>query len=326
MSSRILLAAGFLLAGLVSAQTPLVYYPDDNTGTSYAAPAGWYPWYTNVTGSRVQTIIPASALTSVTSSIISLGSFLGPGTNGSLVTYSQIQITLATAAAPTLTSTFAANSVPGTAVQVLNATNVVIQGPINAWYDFPFTTPYNYAGGDLLVDIITQISGTAYFGTSVSSLVPRLTAATYTGQATGTLGSASGCKYRLGYDPSNLLNATTSGFGTGDLTLSVTNLSLLATEGFLLISTDATHPVGTGPLVGLYPDALTWQLLSEPLTLGSPFHFPCNSGFGLFPDAPLLVAPGSLSFLAGQSWDFGFVVFGAGFTYIGKSPAKRVVW
>ncbi len=327
MTLRFFPLVAVLVATAVVAQTPFIYHPDDNTAPNYSAPAGWYPWFTNVTGSRVQTIVPASALSNVTGGLTSLGAFLGiASSSGTSVTFSQVSITLATATAPTMTTTFANNFVPGTAVQVLNATNVVIASPVNGWYDFQFTVPYAYSAGDLLVDVVCQISGVSYFSSSVSTLVPRLVAATYTGQATGAYSTGSGNKYRFGYDPSNRLFATSLGSGSGDLTLSVQNLSPLATEGFLLISTDATHPLGTGPLLGLYPDALTWQILTEPLTLGSPFHFPCNVGLGLFPDAPLVAPPGSLSFLAGQSWDFGFVVFGPGFTYIGRSPANRVVW
>jgi hypothetical protein len=328
MSTRFL-AAALLAAGAIAAQTPYVFHPDDNT-TAYTAPINNFPWYTTTTGYRAQTIFPASALLNVAGDITSIAPFLGVSTPAgtATVTYTVIQVTIGRAASPTLTTTFANNIVPGTGVQVLNLTNLTVNSPVNGWYDIPLQIPFTYTGGDLVLDVTTQVPSAVYFSSSVggsTAPVPRLTASGLA-PVTGSVSTSGGTKYRLGYNPINRLIASTTGNGAGDLTLAVQNLVPNATEGFLLISTDATHPLGTGPMLGLWPDALTWQIVMEPLALGSPFHFPCNTGFGLFPDQPLSVPAGSLSFLAGPSWDFGFAVFAPGFNYLGRSPVNRVVW
>ncbi len=124
----------------------------------------------------------------------------------------------------------------------------------------------------------------------------------------------------------NILSATTSGSGAGDLTLSVSLISPGAAEGYLLLSTTATGALGAGPLLGIVPDALTWSALGTPIGLGNPLHFPVILGSGFFPDAPFQVPAGGLSSLAGQTWDTVLVMFGNNLTYLGRSSVQRLVW
>jgi hypothetical protein len=207
--------------------------------------------------------LPASALLNVAGDIASIAPFLGVSTPSGTpsVTYTVIQVTIGRATSPALTTTFANNIVPGRAFRFFNLSNVTISSPVNGWYDIPLQIPYSYTGGDLVLDVTTQVPSAIYFSSSVggsTAPVPRLSA---TGLAplSGAVSTSGGTKYRLGYNPINRLVASTTGNGVGDLTLSVQALVPNATEGFLLISTDASRPLGTGPLLGLWPDALTWQ-------------------------------------------------------------------
>lgn len=135
--------------------------------------------------------------------------------------------------------------------------------------------------------------------------------------------------YDIGADEvtiNNLLAATTTGGGAGDLFLSLTLVDPAATEGWCLVSGDTSHPIGAGPFFGLWPDAFTWSLItSQPMIPGNPLHFPTGIG-GVFPDTAIVLPPGALSSLAGVTWDIAAVLIGPGFTYVGRSNTARLAW
>lgn len=124
----------------------------------------------------------------------------------------------------------------------------------------------------------------------------------------------------------NVLSATTTGGGAGDLALSLTLIDPAATEGYTLVTAFTPTSIGTGPLLGIWPDALTWSIPSTPVAVGNPLHF--YTGFaGAYPSAPFLVPPGPpLSAFAGQTFDFVVVLLQPGFTYVGKSNVSRLTW
>ena len=122
----------------------------------------------------------------------------------------------------------------------------------------------------------------------------------------------------------NRLAVTQSGPGVGDLSISLVDIVPAAIEGWTLISFDTTHPAGSGPLLGIYPDYGTWLLFTgTPVADGNPIHFTVPSLFGGFPTAPYALPPGSVNFLAGTSADFVVMLVDAGFAYTGKSNAVR---
>lgn len=122
----------------------------------------------------------------------------------------------------------------------------------------------------------------------------------------------------------NNLVATTTGGGAGDLNLSLSLVTPGATEGWLLVSGTTAGPPGSGPILGLWPDALTWSGFAQPSFPGNPFHFPV--GFpGVFPDAPLVLPPGTLSNLAGTSLDVAALLL-AGPAFAGVSLVNRLNW
>ena len=325
------IAVALVLATAVPCQAQsFAYYPDDNTPPNYAAPAGWYPWFTNATGCRLQILVPASALAGITGPITSIGGFLGnssPTAGQPSVTFANFQVRIGPAGAAALTNTFATNLVPGTDTLVVNQQNLTMTvNPAGGWQDLPLPVPYNLPGGPIVIDWQSSVpTGGVYFLSSVSATVPRCVAATYTGQATGTLSTGSGSKVRLGYALDNLLVATTTGGGTGDLSLSLTMITPGAVEGYTLATFTAIGPVGSGPFFGIWPSAITFDVINTPPGVGNPLHF--LVGFpGAFPDVPLFVPPGALAFLAGQTWDVVAVVLGPGLTYLGKSVPSRLVW
>ena len=307
------------------------YYPDDNTAPNYAAPAGWYPWFTNATGCRIQILVPASALAGITGPITSIGGFLGnssPTAGAPSVTFANFQVRIGPAGAPALTNTFATNLVPGTETLVVNQQNLTMPvNPAGGWQDVPLSAPYVLPGGPIVIDWQSSIpiAGAVYFQSSVSSTVPRCVAATYTGQATGTLSAGSGSKVRLGYALDNLLVATTTGGGAGDLSLSLSMITAGAVEGYTFVTTTAIGPVGSGPFFGIWPSSLTFDVIATPAAVGNPLHFFVGYA-GFFPDVPFSVPAPTLAFLAGQTWDVVAVVLGPGLTYLGKSAPNRLVW
>jgi hypothetical protein len=125
----------------------------------------------------------------------------------------------------------------------------------------------------------------------------------------------------------NILTFNTTGGGVGDLVAGISNIGPTVTEGYLLISALTSNPIGSGPALGLWPDATTWSILLDPSPAlpGNPLHFAV--GFpGLFPSTPFIVPPGSLSFLAGTSWDVVGLMIGVGPSYAGRTNLVRVNW
>jgi hypothetical protein len=123
----------------------------------------------------------------------------------------------------------------------------------------------------------------------------------------------------------NVFVAHTTGGGTGDLTLSLTNISPAASEGFMLLTATTPTPVGQGPLFGLTPDALTWPILTWPLGVGDPIHFVIGVP-GVYPSTPFSLPAGSLSVFAGQTFDVVTLVFAPGYVLQPRSAVSRLVW
>lgn len=123
----------------------------------------------------------------------------------------------------------------------------------------------------------------------------------------------------------NILVAQSTGGGVGDLNLSLTSISAGAAEGFLLLSGLTSSPVGFGPILGLWPDSLTWFSLSVPIAPGNPFHFPVGIP-GVFPAQPFVLPPGTMSNLAGTSLDVAALLLGASGGYAGRSYVARIAW
>lgn len=129
---------------------------------------------------------------------------------------------------------------------------------------------------------------------------------------------------RIDYFQQNILAISQSGPGVGDLNLSLTSLSPTATSGWMLLSADVGGAAGSGPFLGLVPDASTWLLFfTTPMGVGNPFHFPTVAPAGFFPGAPFVLGPGAVSSLTGMTVDVVFLMVAPGPFYDSKSNLIR---
>jgi PKD repeat protein len=114
-----------------------------------------------------------------------------------------------------------------------------------------------------------------------------------------------------------VFDAFTTGGGAGDLVL--TGIPSYggpsATHGFTFISFTPGGAVGTGPMFGIVPDALTWPIFGTPAAVGNPLHY--IPAPGVYPEALFVVPAGVLTAFTGTTADF---------VQVGVTPAYTVVF
>jgi len=140
---------------------------------------------------------------------------------------------------------------------------------------------------------------------------------------TGTLGMR--IRLTFGSSACFVLTGTTTGGGTGDLSLALSMAPPGMTEGFTLVTAVTAGPPGSGPVFGIWPDATMFSVINTPAAVGNPLHFIAGIP-GVYPDVPFGVPPGTLSFLAGQVWDAVVVGLGPGLTYLNHTNVARLNW
>lgn len=123
--------------------------------------------------------------------------------------------------------------------------------------------------------------------------------------------------YTTGPPPQPLVAVTT---GVGDLNLSGPDDPPGTTEGYLLLSSDTSGPVGGGPIAGLYPDSLTFSILGMPASMGNLFHYVPSPT--QFPNVDLILPPGSLP--SGVSYDGLLVQIDSGSGTLTISNVARI--
>jgi hypothetical protein len=123
-----------------------------------------------------------------------------------------------------------------------------------------------------------------------------------------------------------VFDVQTTGGGTGDLVINaIPHIGVPnAVTGYLLISFTPATAVGAGPFFGLTPDNFTWPILFTAPVGGDLLHWAYLPGF--FPDVPLILPPGTLSFLAGLTADFVQLDLTSAFTLANVSPVERVTF
>jgi len=122
------------------------------------------------------------------------------------------------------------------------------------------------------------------------------------------------------------LSMTTSGGGVGDLSAEILNMPAMTSEGFTLLSFDTSGPVGLGPVFGIYPDPLTWQVATSPPAPTNPLHFVAPFVPGNYPLAPFTYPPGALTSFTGMSLDGQVVALDAGFNVLGATAVSRLTF
>jgi PKD repeat protein len=110
----------------------------------------------------------------------------------------------------------------------------------------------------------------------------------------------------------NYINVTAAALGIqtcgqGDLYMASPPPPLGWSEAFLFMSQQTALITGSGWFFGIYPDALTWSIVGFPSGPGNLIH-PTNAGNpGLWPDAPVVLPPGTVTTIQGLTFDFVLV-------------------
>lgn len=344
-SCRATLCVLMVASSFCAAQTTLVEFPDNllSTGSTNTQP---FNFNNTTTGFTSFMVYPGTSTpnfpTSLLSSCVVPGSSLTeiaivPSASGTYTSGANLQIHVGHLLYPVTSPTAWLGNLDNPVLIYDTATN----GPLTFAYTANTYAPIAVATGNIFTwdgvrDVGVMIScgtgattglsvrtaplpsGIGYVRHGTTSFAPAPGTAQTT---TGTLGM----RMRMTFTPGFELQATTSGGGTGDLNMSLLRIPAGTALGFNLITADTTGPVCPGgPFFGLNPDATTWFILQQPATVGSPLNW--IPGYGFFPDVPFTVAPGTLSFLAGQSWRLSNVAFDANFTYLGRTNVVQLNW
>ncbi|MAG56565.1 MAG: hypothetical protein CMJ83_09770 [Planctomycetes bacterium] len=124
--------------------------------------------------------------------------------------------------------------------------------------------------------------------------------------------------------------ATTTGGGTGDLFFQFANVPATTTRAYSLICGTPVSlfglELGTGPVFGVWFDPLVAFVISQPAAAGNPFHWTWPVSSPTFPAAPLILPPGSLVGVAGQTWEVAGVGVDASGEVTGVTPVTQLVW
>lgn len=329
--------AGLMLSALSLAQSPINQtlppgYENSTTGATATEPFGvtYATMATPSTGMYFQygfqsTMFNYQSLQQIDSIAFRqpAGTPIGGTTNNVSIymTSSPLEITV-------LSTTFANNQGPDRTL-VYNGSivwpNAVVAAPGN-WVTIPLTTPFTYdphAGLDFLVEVICADPLTAAASSIDVSFGPCRTQYNNLSSTavTSTAGLVTAALVKLGITPLPYLFVSSN---AGDLTLSLTSMPNNAVFGWTLITTVTTHPVDTGPILGIYPSQMTLDILFTAPSPGNPLAWVNNGQLGLYPTSPLYVGPGSLNFLAGQTWDFVTLTLDASYQFAQRSNVQRV--
>jgi hypothetical protein len=124
------------------------------------------------------------------------------------------------------------------------------------------------------------------------------------------------------------LTTFTSGGGVGDLSVALTGIPMNTVRGYTLVSGQPVSifglEFGTGPVLGIYPDPITFEIISLPAQLGSPLHWLHPAPSGIFPTTPLFFPPGSLSSVTGSTWEVVAVGISGTGVLTGVTPVRSL--
>ena len=174
------------------------------------------------------------------------------------------------------------------------------------WITIPLSTTFEYnpvLGVDLIIEVVTNdVNTTNSSPIEVAFGPPRTQANTTSATAlTANQGLVTAALFRLDYTPLPYLQVTSTG---GDLNMTLTEIPGAMAQGWTVISTNTTNPVDSGPILGIYPTQTTFDVLALNPSFGNPLAFTTGVPSGFYPTSPFSLPPGTVGFLAGQTWDF----------------------
>ncbi|HYC76339.1 MAG TPA: hypothetical protein VEI02_01815 [Planctomycetota bacterium] len=153
--------------------------------------------------------------------------------------------------------------------------------------------------------------------------------ASYAAAAATTNLAASGLKMRLSLNQtSGLFQTVVTPIVGGGAILDAQNIPSGASEGYTLVTAATPTAVCAGPLFGITPDFLTWNIFTTfpTASVGNPLHFLTPVPPPFYPGAPLVVPAPTFAPYIGTTWDFVTIVFAPGFSYLGQSTVGRITW
>jgi hypothetical protein len=103
------------------------------------------------------------------------------------------------------------------------------------------------------------------------------------------------------------------------------NIPRDAVSGLTLVSLTPTFPAASGPVFGIWPDPLVWDIAFTPPTPGGIFAWTANLP-SLFPTVPLVLPSGTMTPFSGMTWDFVGLAFGPGQNLLGATNVAQVTW
>ena len=229
-----------------------------------------------------------------------------------------------------VSGTPAAWTLLGTATVTANAaTNAPTPLSLNLGYQIPAGTVQGFLVHNTSATRINYTNGTAVgnpIATNADMVIQEGNYTCTTGAGFPSLTSAVRMwNGTIHYSTYNILDITQSAPGVGDITVSLTSISPTAYDGYILISSNTAMPAGTGPVLGMFPDSLTFTILSYPYQAGNPFHFHATDP-GVFPSIPFYAGPGAVSNLAGQTIDFAALFIDGNGFYDSASNVARVAF
>jgi hypothetical protein len=229
-----------------------------------------------------------------------------------------------------LSNTFAANRGPDYTLVWTGSITWPAGTPTGTgnWITIPLTTTFDYdpvLGKDFLVEVVTADLATANASPiEVGFGPPRTQANTTSATAlTANQGLVTAALFRIDYTPLPYLRVSSTG---GDLSMSLSEIPGSMAQGWTVISTNTSNPVDSGPILGIYPTQTTFDVLSLNPSLGNPLAFTTGAPTGLYPTSPFLLGPGSVSFLAGQTWDFVTLGVDPFLFFVRRSNVARVTF
>jgi hypothetical protein len=211
----------------------------------------------------------------------------------------------------------------------------VVNGPFafdasdDTWSPFNLGTNFIWNGvDDIAIYITTQTAAAPGWGGDAHRLSELRSFATGYNAPVSTTSDSAALKIGLATSSNRLdpdFGICVRAFSNSAATLQFANIPPNAVSGLTLISLTPTFPASSGPVFGIWPDPLVWNIAFTPPTPGGLFAWTANLP-GLFPTVPLVLPAGTMTPFSGMTWDFVGLAFGPGQNLLGATNVAQVTW